>query len=828
VLRVLGQPEAREEIRIPVELLERVIAAVDPVAVSRQGDPWLYFYEDFLAAYDEKLRKNRGVYYTPAEVVGVQVRLVAELLAKRFGKPLTFVDDEVTLLDPAAGTGAYPLAAMTYGLDQVRRKFGQGAVGTRATHAARNIHAFEILVGPYAVAHLRLSQQVLDADGSLPDDGVHVYLTDTLESPHHVPRGQQMFDLLHRRLSEEAARARAVKADTRILVCIGNPPYYRQLIGLEERGVERLGGWIRYGDHGDDGILSDFMTPVRAAGGGIHLKNLYNLYVYFWRWALWKVFESTYGSGIVCFITASSYLRGPGFAGMRQVMRATFDELWIIDLEGHSRAPRKTENVFAIANPVAIAIGVRTGAPNTVRPALVWYTRLTGNRRQKLDLLSKVSSFRDLDWSECFGEWQAPFLPREAGDYFRWPLLTDVFPWQYSGVQFKRTWPIGPTRDVLRARWKALLETPRDERGAALRETAARRVTEKYRNILPPFQALAAIEDLDRDGRLPELRRYGFRSFDRQWALVDPRLCDRPRPVLWQVHGPRQIYMTSLLTEVLGIGPAATVTALVPDLHHFCNFNGAKHVIPLWRDPDGTNPNVTSGILGVLTSVVGTKVSPEDLLAYCYALLAAPEYVERFSEELTNPGPRVPLTKEPRLFRNSVQLGRQLIRLHTYGESFNDGRAELLQGRARCTKAVSSSRTGYPTEYSYDSAEHTLYVGDGHFSPVSPKVWSYAISGFEVVQWWLGYRMAQGAGRASSPLDRVRPERWTADMTEELLRLLWILETTLALEPRLNKNLASVVASETLADDDLPQPSLAERAAPAVRSVHPEQLDFEI
>ena len=96
----------------------------------------------------------------------------------------------------------------------------------------------------------------------------------------------------------------------------------------------------------------------------MHLKNLYNDYVYFWRWALWKVFDSTQGPGIVSFITAASYLRGPGFVGMREVMRRTFDELWIIDLEGDSLGARKTENVFAIArrwpSPWACAVAIRT------------------------------------------------------------------------------------------------------------------------------------------------------------------------------------------------------------------------------------------------------------------------------------------------------------------------------------------------------------------------------------------------------------------------------------------------------------------------------------
>ena len=112
--------------------------------------------------------------------------------------------------------------------------------------------------------------------------------------------------------------------------------------------AQRKGGWVRYGDAGEDSpqpILEDFLAPVREAGQGVHLKNLYNDYVYFWRWALWKVLDSTEDPGIVTFITASSYLRGPGFSGMRRKMREVFDELWIIDLEGGSLGARKTKKL---------------------------------------------------------------------------------------------------------------------------------------------------------------------------------------------------------------------------------------------------------------------------------------------------------------------------------------------------------------------------------------------------------------------------------------------------------------------------------------------------
>ncbi|MBA2557723.1 MAG: N-6 DNA methylase, partial [Chloroflexi bacterium] len=816
-LRILTDEQARREIEIGIDLLERAIGAVDTeVLKEHHADPWLYFYEDFLAAYDPRLRKDRGVYYTPVQVVGTQVRLVAELLERRLGKPLTYADDGVVLLDPAVGTGTYPLAAMAEALERVRARYGEGAVAGRASTLARNTHGFELLIGAYAVAHLRLSQQVLGAGGELPADGAHVYLTDTLESPHAEPHGQMT--LLYKPLSEEHRRAQRVKAETRVLVCIGNPPYDRQQIEAGDLATLRKGGWVRYGDHDEGGILEDFMAPTRRAGAGVHLKNLYNDYVYFWRWALWKVFESTGGAGVVSFISASSYLRGPGFVGMREVMRRTFDELWIIDLEGDNLGARKTENVFAIQTPVAIAVGVRYGHPRPESPAPVRYVRVQGTRDEKLAALDGIRGFAGVGWQDCPDEWGVPFLPRGAGDYFSWPLLTDLFPWQHSGVQMKRTWPIASTAETLERRWHALLAMSTAETADAFGQTRDRtiyrpnRALQGDRPVLPPLATV-------RPGTSgPAPVPYAYRSFDRQQVLPDTRIGDFMRPVLWSSWTPRQLYLTSFLSGVLGLGPAATVTHLIPDMDYFRGSFGAKHIIPLWRDADATQPNVTDGLLVRITQALGLDVSAEDFMAYCYAVLGTPSYVERFSEELTIPGPRMPITRDRKLFGRVVDLGRRLIWLHTYGERFvpsGQTAGALPQGSARNIVAVPGTTVGYPEHFSYDALTQTLHVGEGTFAPVSQDVWSFSVSAFHVVRAWLAYRMKSGAGRMSSPLDLIRPERWTPQLTEELLELLWVLEATVELYPELAAVLDSIVASETLKASELPSPSADQRRPPS-------------
>lgn len=128
--------------------------------------------------------------------------------------------------------------------------------------------------------------------------------------------------------------------------------------------------------------------------------------------------------------------------------------------------------------------------------------------------------------------------------------------------------------------------------------------------------------------------------------------------------------MTSLLTGLLGGGPAAIVSALVPDLHHFRGSFGAKDVVPLWRDTNAEEPNVTEGLLEQYAATVGTDVDPEELFAYCYAILSAPSYTTRFAAELEVPGPRIPLTGDSELFETAVELGERLVWLHTYGARF--------------------------------------------------------------------------------------------------------------------------------------------------------------
>ena len=707
---------------------------------------------------------------------------------------------------------------------------------------AENMYGFEILVGPYAVAHLRLKQAVESAGGSLPTVGkgknaekrLKVYLADTLESPFTTPPGG--LDLTHRKLTEEREAARKVKLGGDILVCLGNPPYDRQQIEENDAITQRKGGWVRFGDRGQQKegkkakerpIFEDFLEPARVAGAGVHLKNVYNDYVYFWRWALWRLFEQQNCGGINTFITASSYLAGPGFVGVREVMRRTFDELWIIDLGGDNLGTRKTPNVFAIQTPVAIAVGVRGQEPKPETPALAHYVKITGDtREEKLSQLDAILKFSDFDWRDCPSDWQKPLLPAGSGDFFDWPMITDLFPWAHTGCEVKRSWPISHDQNLLKKRWETISLAGADERGVLLKRTRDRTENSDVFGLSHNTR-LKKIALVEKGDEWEKLSKYAFRTLDIQSVILDARVGDYFRPQLIGTQSDKQIYFVTLQSYPFGEGPGIMCAAHVPDRHFFCG-RGGKDVSPLWRDADATDPNVTLGLLDQLSVTYGAQVTPEDLVAYVYALLGGQSYTTRFWNELETPGPRVPITKECGRFFAAVELGRRLIWLHTYGERFQpeDGDSEIPAGSAKCITAVPSDPDKYPETFEYRPIARELFVGEGRFGPVAPEVWEFEVSGLKVVQSWLGYRMKVRAGRKSSPLDDIRPEHWTPRMTDELLELLWVLEATLAMEPDLSAALESVVSGPCFKADELPQPNEDQRKAPKSPDQNKKQLSL--
>lgn len=454
VLQSATSKRVRSEIGDALSMLEQQVEAVDVGLFAKEEsvDPWTYFYEDFLGAYDPVRRKELGVYYTPAEVVQFQVRLTAQLLEEKLGKAGDFANEGVRVIDPAMGTGAY--------LNEIVRQVGQNAQNSAygaledsgASGLAGRLSGFELLVGPYTVANLQVQMNLQKAGGG-GTARPNLRLADTLASPYSAT--PTLFpDIVN--IVKEHEAVQETKLERPLDVVIGNPPY--------KRGKAEDGGWLAKSP-----LMEDYLEGV-----GKYAPTLRNLYVYFWRWAMWRLFEDTaedklsgglHGrlndrAGVVSYIVPSSFLQGPGFASMREKMRVTFDEIYVVDLGGDSRGGQKSENVFAIQTPVCICVGVRTGRHPSTPARMFYHARANFDRAEKLRWLKDMAEQGPLHlpWDEAADGWQAPFTPAAGGAWQSWPALEELLPFNSSGVKAGRTWPVAETKELLERRWAELLK----------------------------------------------------------------------------------------------------------------------------------------------------------------------------------------------------------------------------------------------------------------------------------------------------------------------------------------------------------------------------------
>ncbi|MDI6743948.1 MAG: N-6 DNA methylase, partial [Thermodesulfovibrionales bacterium] len=305
-------------------------------------DPVVHFYETFLAEYDPKMREKRGVYYTPEPVVSYIVRSLHHILKEYFDKKDGFASPSVTVLDPAAGTLTFLAEAAKLAAEEFTSKYGEGKkAGFIKEHILKNFYAFELMMAPYAVGHLKMSFLLEELGYKLQsDDRFKLYLTNTLEMEELAQT--ELPGMIS--LSEESHLAGKVKKEQPILVILGNPPYSGHSSNVY------------------DGVKTYYQVDGKPLGEK-NPKWLQDDYVKFIRFAQWKIDQA--GEGVLGFITNHSYLDNPTFRGMRQSLMQSFDEIYLLDLHGNSlkkeKCPdgSKDENVFDIQQGVAIALFIK-------------------------------------------------------------------------------------------------------------------------------------------------------------------------------------------------------------------------------------------------------------------------------------------------------------------------------------------------------------------------------------------------------------------------------------------------------------------------------------
>jgi hypothetical protein len=766
---------------VTLDTLVRVIAAVDFQRFAHhQADPYLHLYEHFLAVYDPALRRKTGSYYTPAPVVAAMTRLTDDILRTRLGRAEGLADAGVTVVDPAMGTGTYVLRVLETIAATVEAAQGQGAVAARLRAAAARIVGIEVQTGPYAVAELRVAAELRQHGASPPPGGLRLYVADTLDDPFAE---QARLAATMEPIAASRRSANRMKAQENVVVCIGNPPYREHARGH--------GGFM------EDGAPNSAWTQpplaaFREPGNGQAEYVLSNLYVFFWRWATWKVFDAHADSrdGVICFITTSGYLKGPGFAGMRRYLRENASEGWVIDCTPEGHQPDVNTRIFGgVQQPVAIGIFVRRTDTTTTEAGRIRYRSVTGRRDDKFDKLQALQ-LDDAEWEDCGDGWTDPFLPKSGDDWASSPKTSDLLPWVSQGVVGGRTWVFAPLASTLQNRWRALKAATGEAQERLFRpsrDANLERVKPGLHGF--PHQAVS-IKDDTSDGLTPV--PVSYRSFDVQYVLPDDRVLSTPRTDLWRVRGDHQLYITELHSEAIRPGPALTFAAHTPDMHHFKGSAGGR-VLPLYASADKSRPNLAPGLLDYLKTRLDVDVTPEDVVAYIASVTAHPAFTARYAIELRTPGIRVPLTSEQQVWIDAVALGQRVLWLHTRGERRADPaagrpagnpRVDDPQRRPKVLVSIPDSATEHPDDLDYDPASSTLQVGTGSVGPVSQAVYDYEVSGMNVLRKWFGYRRATPppVRGERSVLDDLRPEGWPSEYTTELLDLLNTLELVVELE----------------------------------------------
>jgi hypothetical protein len=782
-----------------LNLLVRVAEAVQWELIrEREPNAHVDLYEHFLQEYDRDLRRRSGTYYTPKPLVEHMTRLVDEVLRTRLHCAEGFADDRVAIVDPAMGTGTFLSEIIDLVADR-RAERGGGFRGEAVEQLAQRLIGFERQMGAYAVAQMRITQTLRKQDTHVRLKDLRLHLTDTLADPWQ--KGA-VLDLgaTYAPLVSNSAAADEIKRNWPVTVIIGNPP--------DREKAEGDGGWIEKGSPGRGRPLLD---SFRLGGrNGVHEHKLKNLYVYFWRWATYKVFEQhkpEHQQGVVCFVTTAGFLRGRGFMGMREYLRRTSSEGWIIDLSPEGIQPAVQTRLFpGVQHQLAVAVFVRR--PDTARDeaATIRYCALTGRRDEKYRQLAALDIGGEA-WRPVRSDWHAPFTPQALTNWDDLPALADLFPWTKPGVQANRTWVCGTDEEVLRERWSRLLaERDREDKCLLFKETRDRTLRSLVRPL--PGQPNRARSIDNESGECPTPVRMTHRAFDRQWLLPDSRLLDTPRPELWEALRSDQLFLIEQHSQPIESGPALAFSSLLPDKHCF-NSRGGR-VLPL-RHADGS-PNVAPGLLQHLTnSFGGLPVTADDLAAYVAGVTAHPAFTRHFVDELNTPGVRVPITADRSLWLEATALGRQVIWAATFGERCaddTDGRpagatAMWAAARPNTHYATPVGRDQLPGSAEYDREGQMLHIGSGTFTSVTERMRAYDVGGQNVLDRWLGRRGARPTGRMSSPLDRIRPGRWRPEWSTELQEILAALRHLTALEPAQAQLLDRILSAPLVTVDEL-------------------------
>ena len=776
-----------------VEVLDWTAAALDRVDREaffdrfREGEAVPYFYEPFLQAFDPDLRKQLGVWYTPTEVVRYMVARVDKALKDDLGIADGLAADNVYVLDPCCGTGAY-LGEVLRRIDANLRERGTGALtGARVKRAALDrVFGFEIMPAPFVVAHLQVGLTMEALDAPLSDDGKEragVFLTNALTG--WEPRENKTIPFPE--LEEERERADRVKQEAPVLVILGNPPYdgFAGMAVDEERELSEAYRTTK---------------QVRRPEG----RGLNDPYVRFFRMAERRIAEKT-GRGVVCFISNYSWLDGLSFTGMRERYLEAFDVIRIDSLNGDKYKTGKTTpdgepdpSIFSSPeDPVGIQIG--TAITTLVRKAdhepsgTIGFRQLWGRtKREQLTATAEAEPDALYDAVEPVLPLGLPFAPMVVSeDWSEWPTLPDLFPRSFPGVTTSRdSFLVDIDLDQLEARLAEYFDEGLRDEEIARRHPGVMRATAR-------FDARAVRDALLRRGGPIEsgFVHYAYRPFDNRWLYWDgdTKLLDEKRAD----YKPHVFEGNRWLVLQRAARPALSPPAAISDIGDFNQMNSGVYCVPALLRNEGlgvdpgvlqTRPNLSLAAQSYLERL---EMDVDDLFHHVLATLHDPSYHEANADALRAEGPRIPLPGWPggdadgatEELATSAACGRKLAALldvdapvagvtegalrpeiaaiavpTTVHGGNMDGDAFALtagwghfgsgdavmpgQGRAderpptADERAALDDAAGVLGETTFD-----VYLnGRAYWRNVPAAVWNYKLGGYQVLKKWLSYR----------------------------------------------------------------------------------------
>jgi predicted helicase len=692
-----------------------------------ERDPFIYFYEDFLKAYDKDTRKSRGVYYTPPPVVNFIVRAVDDILKGTFNIDEGLADhNKVTVLDFAAGTGTFLLEVMQQIFETIGGPEAGKADAVVREHIIKNLYGFEYLIAPYTIAHLKLSQYLKDKGHALADDErLQVYLTNTLE-PIEPQR-----DLNYPKLSDEVELAQKVKEQP-ILVILGNPPYSGH--------SKNKGKWIT-------NSIAEYRKGFPELSKPGQGKWLQDDYVKFIRFAQMKmdggVFEAVSESGqvttinmpgakegIVGIITNHSWLDNPTFKGMRKSLIESFDQIYVLDLHGNTKKKERTpsgdpdDNVFDIEQGVSISLFIKKPG----LPKGVWHGDLWGKR------LLKYQTLTESDKSLMPNK-----LKPQSPDWLMKPQDKDAI------AAYRKFWsipeifaPIGdPAPGIVTTHDKFAISFTAEEAREKVRKFLATKSEEEARLLFKlcstdQWRYARAMEELPNVDLTKAATPILYRPFDVRWTIWDRNVAVHRRERASDEMLVQNIALSTCRQVKSGTWNHISVSALPVESTMISNRTSEiGYLFPLMINAMSSSyENFSSEFRSDLDTKYAHHCIPEEIFSYIYGVMHAPTYRNTYEDFLRRDFPRIPFPETRAEFEAISSLGLDLIETHLLRRAPTSKLGEL-QGKGN--QVVEHMR------WSKEDARISINSTQS-FAPVPEAVWNFHIGGYQVLDKYLKSR----------------------------------------------------------------------------------------